>query len=88
MCVEGGGGVVGDLHLHPLSVLNHRVDYSDTGNGGLMQKTTTNKQKNAAYRWSLRTPDMKTSRDVAPATAAGSESFQSRMVRGRNECLR
>ena len=20
-----------DLHLHPLSVLNHRVDYSDTG---------------------------------------------------------
>ena len=61
-----------------LSVLNHRVDYSDTGNGGLAQKTTTKQQKtkqnktkkkNVVYRWSLRTPDLKTSRDVAPATA-------------------
>ena len=35
------------LHLHPLSVLNHRVDYSDTGNGRLAQKQKkkqTNKQ--------------------------------------------
>ena len=30
----------GYLHLHPLSVLNHWVDYSDTGNGGLAQKKT------------------------------------------------
>ena len=96
------------LHLHPLNVFNHRVDYSDTGNGGVSAKkkkqttTTTNNnnkkqktnkqtnktKKTAAYRWSLRTPDVKTSRDMAPATASVSESFQSGMARGRNECLR
>ena len=76
------------LHLHLLSVLNHPVDYSDNGNGGLAQKKKKKKKKNAAYRWSLRTPDVRSSRDVAPATASGSESFQSGMVHGRNECLR
>ena len=36
-----------DLHfLHPLSVLSHRVDYSDTGNGGLVRKNKTKKQTN------------------------------------------
>ena len=46
------------------------------------KKKQTNKQtnKNSAYLWSLR--------DVAPATASVSESFQSGMVRGRNEYLR
>ena len=39
------------LHLHPLSVLNHRVDYSDTGNGGeggLGQKKKKKKKKTSA----------------------------------------
>ena len=71
--------------LHLLSVLNHHIDCSDTGNGGL---AGGKKQTTAAYRWSPRTPDVKTSRDAAPATASGSESFQSGMVLGRNECLR
>ena len=34
------------LDLDPLSVLNHRIDCSDTGNGGLAQKKKqTNKKK-------------------------------------------
>ena len=45
------------------------------------------KKNPAAYWWSLRTLDVKTSRDMAPATASVSKSFQSGMVHGRNECL-
>ena len=49
------------------------------------QKKNNTHTKTTAYWGSLRAPDVKTSRDVAPATASASESFQSGMVRGRNE---
>ena len=68
--------------------------------GGLaQQQQQQQREKETAYKamvrpktkttnwWSLRAPDVKTSRDMAPATASVSESFQSGMVRGRNEYL-
>ena len=45
---ERGPPDASSLHLHLLSVLNHHIDCSDTGNGGLAQKqnkTKLNKNK-------------------------------------------
>ena len=41
------------LDLDPLSVLNHRIDCSDTGNEGLAKKKQKNKKKNRGLQVEL-----------------------------------